>query len=264
MMKMIGHKLKKLLWERTMNLDMLRRHAINYCIHNELFPGMITGAPSTIVRKMLELPASEQQTQLNQDIFALLMNRFRTGFFLEIGANDGFTFSNTVYLEKEFGWHGILVEANQKYLESLKLRKNSLIVNKAVSTHHGEADFIDAGLYGGLKTGLDDTHYLHTKDAACIKVECMELQEILNMAAAPARIDFVSIDVEGGEMPIVEQLVTTDRRFGCGCIEYNGRSDDFSRMENLLENAGYRVVWKGLTGSDLFFVDTVLPPLSPD
>jgi FkbM family methyltransferase len=206
---------------------------------------------------MFELPFTEHQTQLNQDVFALIINRFRPGFFLEIGANDGFTFSNTVYLENEFGWTGILVEANQKYMTSLAHRKNSIIVNKAISSQHGEADFIDAGLFGGLKSCLDYTHDQHTTDATCIKVECAGMQEILDDAAAPERIDFVSIDVEGGEMPVVEQLVSSNRRFSCGCIEYNGRMDDYLKMTRLLKESGYRVVWKDQTESDLFFVDNV-------
>jgi FkbM family methyltransferase len=204
---------------------------------------------------MLALPPSDHETQLNQDIFALLMNKFRAGFFLEIGANDGFTLSNTVYLEKEFGWKGILVEANPKYMASLSARTKSVIVNKAVSARKGEAAFIDAGLYGGLESTLDGSHSQCTDGAASITVECIGLQEILDMTAAPSRIDFISIDVEGGEVPIVEQMIASTRRFGCGCIEFNERRADYSRMVSLLESAGYRVFWANQTEHDLFFVD---------
>jgi FkbM family methyltransferase len=256
-MKTTINLIKNIIRECMVQLEILRRPAIRYCIHNELLPSLLARTPSNIIREMMELPPSEHQTQLNQDIFALLMNRFRPGFFLEIGANDGFTFSNTVYLENEFGWRGVLIEANNKYLESLTRRKNSIIVNKAVSSQDGEADFIDAGLYGGLKSALDVAHYLQTKDATCIKVDCMGLQKILDSVAAPDFIDFVSIDVEGGELPIVEQLVAVNRRFRCGCIEYNDRIADYEKMVRLLEKAGYRVAWKGQTEQDLFFVDTL-------
>ena len=259
MKKTLVNLIKNIIRERIVHFGVLRRPAIRYCIHNELLPSLLALTPSSIVREMLELPPSKHQSQLNQDIFALLMNRFCPGFFLEIGANDGFTLSNTAYLENEFGWKGILVEANKKYMTSLANRKNSIIVNKAVSLQHGEAEFIDAGLYGGLKSCLDDTHYQHTKDATSIKVECMGLQEILDNAGAPSRIDFVSIDVEGGEVPIVEQLVSVNQRFRCGCIEYNERMDDYEKMSRLLENAGYRVVWKNQRVPDLFFVDNVTP-----
>jgi len=255
MRHLVSH-FKNIIRKRVVSLESMKRPALRYCIHNELLPELLSRTPSNLVRTILNLPPSEYQTQLNQDIFALLMSRFKTGFFLEIGANDGFTHSNTVYLEREFGWNGILVEANNKYLPSLALRKNSVVVNKAVSFQKGTADFIDAGLFGGLKSSLDGTHIHHTHGAPCITVDCMTLQEILDNASAPARIDFVSIDVEGGEMPVVEQMVSVDRRFGCGCIEYNWRENDRKKMAALLENNDYRVVWQGQTEHDLYFVDT--------
>lgn len=251
----IARLIKSGIRERIVQLGILRRPSIRYCIENELLPSLLARTPSNTVREMLNLPLSEYHTQLNQDVFALLMNQFRAGFFFEIGANDGFTLSNTVYLEEHFGWKGILVEANQKYMTSLAERNKSVIVNKAVSSQKGKAEFIDAGLYGGLKASLDNTHYLHTKDAACITVDCMRLQEILDITDAPQQIDFVSIDVEGGEVQIVEQMVAVNHRFRCGCIECNKRMEDHKRIVALLKAAGYKVVWGNQTGSDLFFID---------
>jgi len=253
--------LKSAIKKCVVNTRVLKRPSIKYCLHNGLLPSLIVQTSSNTLREIFNLPSFEYHTELNQDIFALLMNQFRPGYFLEIGANDGFTLSNTVYLENKFGWSGILVEANKKYLVSLAKRKKSVIVNKAVSSQKGEANFIDAGLYGGLKSSLNDTHYLHTRDATCIKVECIGLQDILDSASAPDYIDFVSIDVEGGEVSIVEQLVTVTRRFRCGCIEYNGRMDDYTKMVNLLESSGYRLVWKDQTAHDLFFLDNMTSDL---
>lgn len=246
---------KKIVIECTVKIGMLRRPSIKYCIANGMLPSVLVRTPSNIVRKMFNLPRSEYQTQLNQDLFALLMNQFRPGFFLEIGANDGFTLSNTIYLETNFGWKGILVEANHKYTSSLSKRKNSVVVNKAISSQKGKANFVDAGLYGGLKDSLDDCHYSYTKDATCITVDCMGLQEILDENLAPERIDFISIDVEGGEVPIVEMMVSVSQRFRCGCIEYNDRMEDYQRIVTLLQSAGYKVFWEGQTEHDLFFVD---------
>ncbi len=252
---------REALWKRLVRLNILRRPSLKYCLDNNLLPSMLIRTPSNTLRKMLSLPPSDYQTQLNQDVFALLMNKFRPGFFLEIGANDGFTLSNTVYLEREFGWKGILVEANPIYMDSLRNRKGSMVVNKAVSTRKESAVFVDAGLYGGLEAHLDSTHQQFTDGASCITIDCMPLQEVLDMTATPAEIDFVSIDVEGGEVPIIEQMVSAKRRFGCGCVEHNNRKGDYTRMVNLLEHAGYRVVWEGQTMHDLFFVDSELHPV---
>ena len=74
----------------------LRRPCVAYCTHNSLLPSVFARTPTAKLRELLLLPESPHETQLNQDTFALLANRFRPGFFVEIGANDGFTLSNTV------------------------------------------------------------------------------------------------------------------------------------------------------------------------
>jgi hypothetical protein len=42
----------------------------------------------------------------------IIVNQKRNGFFVEIGGYDGETFSNSLLLEKERRWSGLLVEAN--------------------------------------------------------------------------------------------------------------------------------------------------------
>jgi hypothetical protein len=52
-------------------------------------------------------------SQYGQDqLIDKLLNQKRNGFFVEIGGYDGETFSNSLFLEKERRWSGLLVEAN--------------------------------------------------------------------------------------------------------------------------------------------------------
>lgn len=239
----------------VLGLKALRRPSVIYCANHGLLPEVFVRTPASKLRELLLLPESPYETQLNQDIFALLVNRFRQGFFVEIGANDGFTLSNTVYLEEKFGWSGLLIEANPGYHGSLRKRKSKSVV-AAVVEQEGYYQFCSAGLYGGLVGHLDKTHENMTRNAGYISVWGTTLKRILEDNGAPEVVNFISIDVEGAEFPIVEQMCSLQNyRFLCGCIEHNARLADYQRISRLLADSGYCVVWEGQTQHDLFFVD---------
>lgn len=247
----IRKQIKKIIF----SIRLFRRPAVAYCVNHGLLPVVFVRTPAPKLRELLLLPQSQHETQLNQDIFALIANRFRPGFFVEIGANDGFTLSNTVYLEEQFGWNGLLVEANPQYLDSLNNRKSQSII-AAVVEQEGYYEFCSAGLYGGVAKFLDKTHEKMTQNASSITVWGTTLERILEQNGAPKIINFISIDVEGAEVPIVEQMCGLQNyRFVCGCIEHNARQADYEKMADVLAKSGYRVIWRGQTQHDLFFVD---------
>ena len=233
----------------------LRRLAVKYCTEYLQIPNLLTGTPSHILREVLLLPPGETAAQLNQDIFALVVNRFRPGYFLEIGANDGRTLSNTLYLESEFGWRGGLIEANPRYEDALRRRRASVLI-KGIGDEERTARFVDAGLYGGLAGRMDTSHEKHTQTAECIEVQLTTLKKALVELNVPKRIDFLSIDVEGTECSIVKQLVQSGHRVRSGCVEVNARQSDRDEIKRLLAAHGYQVVWDGQTCQDLFFVSS--------
>ena len=229
--------------------------AVQYCATNRMMPLVFTLTKPDELRKMLFLPGSANAAQLSQDVFALLVNRFQPGYFLEIGANDGFTLSNTIYLEEKFGWDGLLVEANPKYASSLAKRRARAVVT-AIADEEGEHEFVDAGLIGGISKTIDTLHYELRKTAPRITVQGTRLERMLAENHAPGRIHFVTVDVEGAEVDIVRQMCALQsHRFLCGCIEHNGRKQDILELSRLLDTAGYRVVWDQQTAHDLYFID---------
>jgi FkbM family methyltransferase len=130
------------------------------------------------------------------------------------------------------------------------------VINKAISDEAGILEFVDAGLYGGLLQGIDKTHEKLIKGSNIIKVECITLDNLLSQSEIPDVIDFISIDVEGGELDIVSQMTRSKKRFKCGVIEHNNRKSELSKVKNLLRAAGYKPIWEDKTNQDLFFIDT--------
>jgi hypothetical protein len=64
---------------------------------------------------------SISKSQIFQDLFILFMvHEKREGFFVDFGATDGVTLSNSWLLEKSYGWNGILAEPAQCWHNKLQ------------------------------------------------------------------------------------------------------------------------------------------------
>jgi hypothetical protein len=91
-------------------------------------------------------------SQVFQDMFILSMtNGKKNGTFLEIGGADPFKGNNTALLEKSFGWSGVSIEYNEKFIENYRnnrssklLHDNALTIDyKKLLKENFESDVID-------------------------------------------------------------------------------------------------------------------------
>lgn len=145
----------------------------------------------------------------------------RNGFFIEVGANDGFRQSNTYYFERFKGWQGILIEGiPELYQKCIAERPNSQVFNCALVAEDYPEPFVTmkyANLMsiveGSLKSESDDENHLktaieaqHDVDASyAIKVPARTLTSILDECQV-TKIDLFSLDVEGFELNVLKGL----------------------------------------------------------
>lgn len=131
--------------------------------------------------------------KLNKEIFFEKEN----GFFIELGAYDGLTQSNTAFFEKTKNWTGILIEASRdRYEECVKNRPNSKCINTACSaTDNASISFNHEN--GLMSKVVDDGVY------SC---DTSTLETILDNCKVDRNIDFLSLDVEGHELEVLEGL----------------------------------------------------------
>lgn len=100
-------------------------------------------------------------SQEGQDIFVdrLLGSKKKQneGFFVEIGGYDGEKFSNSLYFEHQYGWNGLLVEANPyTFQQMLKRDRKCAMVNACISRSLPSMDFkIGGGLTSATQTASD-------------------------------------------------------------------------------------------------------------
>ena len=156
-------------------------------------------------------------SQVGQDRY-LLDNFFRgkrDGVFLDIGAYDGETFSNSLFFEETMGWTGLCIEPLPSAFSKLRTRRKAACENLALADFEGQAEFIDcdAGvdqkMLSGLSSHFDRRHVerlQHVATAAqAIQVPVARLGSVLEKHGL-RHIDLCSLDTEGAELAILEDL----------------------------------------------------------
>lgn len=147
------------------------------------------------------------------------------GYFVDIGAYDGITTSNTYFFESEKNWVGICIESDPGPFSVLNSFRKSKNFQVAVSNYNGMCKFSNMSIsdYG-------------------IDVECKTLNQILQEANAPSYVDYLSIDIEGHEFSVLEATDFKKWEFGVMTIEHNlymSGPDNKNKIYNLLSKNGY-------------------------
>ena len=94
-------------------------------------------------------------SQDGQDIF-LTQELFKgktDGIYVDIGANDGVTLSNTKLLE-DLGWEGTCIEPIPSSYEKLVKSRKSNNLNIAISKDLGDFEFLQIDGYSEMLSGL--------------------------------------------------------------------------------------------------------------
>lgn len=194
------------------------------------------------------------KSQLRQDLNVIEFYNFKkNGFFVDIGASDGISLSNTYLLEKNYDWRGICVEPIFDDFKKLLInRNNSICVNKAVfSVSDIEMDFAikNFNMCSGLIQTMDDKVVIDNKvhDRSVnhdlkkiIKVHTVTLNNLLERNNSPEFIDYLSLDTEGSELEILKSVNFNKYKFGIIDVEHNFVEPRRSEIRNLLESNGYK------------------------
>ena len=186
---------------------------------------------------------SRSCAQLHQDLFVLWETKLkRNGFFIEIGACDGVLFSNTLLLEKEYGWTGILVEPGRSWWDKLKTNRKSIIAHDFIAAQSGgRVIFNEApqAEFSGARNLICQDHHAEKRGGGReYTVPTLSLEDLLQLRQAPREIDFLSIDVEGGEYEILANFAFERYRIQAIFCEHN-YTPQRSKIQELLAQKGY-------------------------
>jgi len=191
-------------------------------------------------------------SQYDQDkIVDIYFRKKKKGFFLDLGAHDGISFSNTYFFEKERDWIGICVEPiPDVYKKLCSSRRNSTNYNVCISQNDTTVTFrrvIGAPeMLSGILNFMLPEH-LERINTECrnsnstfedIKIESKNICTILEKHGNP-RIDYLSIDTEGAEFSIIKTIDFDKTDISFISIENNHNSKEIRKY---LKEKGFKVV----------------------
>jgi FkbM family methyltransferase len=151
------------------------------------------------------------------------------GYCVEIGAYDGRTGSASYPFEKR-GWRCLLVEPIPALAEEIRKHRACTVVNCAASNREGTATFFVAENVEQMSTlnlTADHLEWIKQVGGAIkqITVRTATLDSLLAEAAFP-EIQFITIDVEGHEMAVLEGFTLEAHKPRIVIIEDNSGSGD--------------------------------------
>ena len=182
---------------------------------------------------------------------------YNDGYFIELGANDGISQSNTYFYEKKKKWRGMLIEPiPHKFLDCIKNRskKNSIFCNACVGFDFKDnfVEIIYSNLMStpiNLKSDIKNPRehaesgkkFLNSNENTFkFAAITSTLNDLMIKSKAPNIIDFLSLDVEGAEIEVLEGINFNKYFFKYILIECR----NFNIINNFLLLKNYKFIEK--------------------
>jgi FkbM family methyltransferase len=208
-----------------------------------------------------------------------LFGRRTEGFFVEVGAYDGESYSNTSCLA-DAGWAGLYIEPIEEFAEKCTLRHAAnprvSVLNCAASDAAGLAQIFIGDTLSTLVSDqvadyeqIDWAKGLHRGQSR--EIRTARLDSILEEHDVPIGFDVLVVDVEGAEEKVINGLDISKWHPKVILIELEDEHPDFRKNARVLdsvaairqkiEGAGYRIYFKDHINS-LYVRSDAIPRIS--
>lgn len=190
---------------------------------------------------------------------------YRNGYYVELGANDGRSQSNSLHFERRKGWRGLLVEPSPTAFQQCVMTRssrNTIVCACCVEPENAGAlvplEFfnlmttrVDRNQDQDLETLLPSLRLNEGGEPDLsyrFGAEGRTMTSLLEEAGAPELIDFLSLDVEGNELNVLRGLDFS--RYGFKYLLVEARNPQ--EVADFLSSKGY-VLCEQVSSHDYLF-----------
>lgn len=183
------------------------------------------------------------KSQLCQDLWVAHRTNGRIGgYFVELGACEPVRLSNSYLLETSYGWKGLLIEPNPAMAKDLRDKRSAVVSETAVAKGESVTLIVtESPEFAAIQDVRD--HKRHPKAGPRdheVIVRSKSLTEILDENNVPKNFDYLSIDIEGGELFALESLDFS--RYSPSLITIEHNFQDYRKdIQVLMYSRGYKL-----------------------
>ncbi len=203
------------------------------------------------------------QSQNLQDLAALAFC-MKSKTYLDLGAAYAKKYSNS-FLLQENNWRGVIVEPNEVFHGELTSRidQNTTLVKAAIGVKSGESMLLDSGPLSSLNGYEEGDIYSKLRKSLSEKnglkeVKVIAISEILSKEFPDEKLGYLSIDIEGMDVLILEETLRTGYRPEFITIEHNFVPRNIDAIVKLTKEFNYRIICQKLSVQDFWLIDSAL------
>ena len=181
-------------------------------------------------------------SQFGQDIWVIERTNFKkNGYYIDIGANDGKHWNNTYLLDTKYKWNGLCIDPILRNMEERSCHEYKGLVSNKIEA----VTFVFSADPGGGLSGIDGKNMAHANSPHILngnrkKMKTEITQNVFNKFNVPYYVDYLSLDVEGAEMMVLEGIDFDRHRFGIISIEHNYQKTMKENIAHFLISKGYK------------------------
>ena len=190
--------------------------------------------PSYLLRKIKSKKISFSQTGLD----LLLTNIFKgtkEGFYIDIGCNHP-VYNNNTFLFHKRGWKGLNIDLDKSSIDLFNIyRKDDLNIHAALSSSNNNRKVYEFHAKSPLNT-LDNkvANYQKAKVKNTYEIKTQTLNQVIDECGINnKKINFLSIDVEGHELEVLNGFNINHYQPDVIIVEYLDLSIDKLEIKNL-------------------------------
>ena len=225
---------------------------------------MLTALTNVYRTRKLKLSKSCQIPNLKK-IYRQVFGDCSSGTFVEVGAFDGESFSNTSGLA-DFGWQGLYIEPIAELAEQCKQRHANNQVQVVACGVGEKPDEIELNMSGQLSTFSQDTKDAYGSIAWASdfqfeprRVSIDTLPNILEKIRFPTKFDLLVVDVEGFEEQVFNGIDLKTLDITMIIVELIDEHPDFAphaelqasakRVRNHIIRCGYTPIFSDMVNT---------------